>query len=117
MAFADPITVTVNSVAKVMPRVTSSGMKSEYRLADGSFALTISHQPSNGRVRSMLRIDQRAVVADPLTTVNDYETLSFYSVIDRPEYGFTTAQVEQIVAGLQAYLTASIVDKLVGMES
>jgi hypothetical protein len=65
----------------------------------------------------MARIDQRAVVADPLTSVNDYETLSFYCVIDRPNYGFTTAQIEQLVTGFQAWLTTGNVDKLVGLES
>lgn len=115
--FADPQSVTINSVAKSMPRVTSNGLKSEYQMADASFKLTISHTPSKDRVRSMVRIDQRAIVADPLTSVNDYETLSYYVVIDRPVYGFTTAQVEQIVAGLNAWLTSGNVDKLVGSES
>lgn len=115
--FTDPQSVTVNAVAQSMPRVQVDGLKSIYQKADASYKLTISHIVSNKRVRSMCRIDQRAIVADPLTAVNDYETLSFYSVIDRPEVGFTQAQIEQLVTGFQAWLTTATVDKLIGQES
>lgn len=115
--FADPQVVTVNSVAKSMPRVSTGGLKSTYKMADESFTLNISHTQSAQRIRSLVRIDQRAVVADPLTSVNDYEILSFYCVIDRPLAGFTVAQVQQLVAGLQAYLDGTAVGKLFGQES
>jgi hypothetical protein len=115
--FSEPITVTVNSVGKVMPRIQSKDLSSIYANADTSFKLTISHQLSKGRVRSMARIDQRAIVADPLTSVNDYETLSFYCVIERPEVGFTTAQIEQLVTGFKSWLDNTAVDKLVGLET
>ncbi len=117
MAFTDPQSVTVNSVAQSMPRVKSDGTSAFYQKSDETFKLTISHQKPNNRIRSMVRLDQRAIVADPLTAVNDYETLSYYIVIDRPAVGFSQAQVEQIVAGLNAYLTNAIVDKLYGQES
>jgi len=115
--FSDPQSVTVNAVAQSMPKISSKDTSSVYSKSDQSFKLTISHTPSKDRVRSMARIDQRAVVADPLTNVNDYETLSVYCVVDRPNYGFTLAQIEQLVTGFQAWLTTGNVDKLVGMES
>lgn len=115
--FSDPQTVTVNAVAKVMPRVSSDGLSSIYQLSDQSFKLTISHTPSKGRVRSMVRIDQRAIVPDPLTAVNDYETLSFYFVVDRPEVGFTAAQQDQLRAGLTAWFNTAASDKIFGQES
>jgi hypothetical protein len=65
----------------------------------------------------MARIDQLAVVADPLTAVNDYETLSFYVVIDRPKYGFSSTQVDQLVSGLKTWLDSTSVGKLYGRES
>jgi hypothetical protein len=65
----------------------------------------------------MARLDQRAIVADPLTAVNDYETLSFYCVVDRPSYGFTQTQLEQLVTGFQAWLNTAAVDRLFGQES
>jgi hypothetical protein len=116
--FSDPQTVTVNSVAKVMPRVSQQGTSSTYQLNDETFKLTVSHaKAGKDRIRSVVRIDQRAVVPDPLTSVNDYETLSFYVVIDRPSAGFTSTQVAQLVAGLEAWLDSTAVGKLFGQES
>jgi hypothetical protein len=118
MAFSDPQSVTVNAVAKSMPRVETDGKKSVYQKSDGTFKLTISHTPTgNGRIRTMARIDQRAVVPDPLTAVNDYETLSFYVVIDRPEVGFSATEVGYLTAGLVAWLDSTAVGKLFGLES
>lgn len=65
----------------------------------------------------MARIDQRAIVPDPLTAVNDYEVLSFYFVIDRPEVGFSQVQVEQLIAGLKTWLDTTVIGKLYGSES
>jgi hypothetical protein len=115
--FADPQSVTVNAVAQSMPRVSTNGKLTIYQKSDETFKLTISHTPSGNRIRSLARIDQRAVVADPLTAENDYQTLSVYTVIDRPNYGFTQTQVEQLVTGFQAWLTTANVDKLFGQES
>lgn len=115
--FTDPQSVTVNSVAQSMPRVATTGKQTTYQKADESFKLTIGHTPSGKRIRSLARLDQRAVVADPLTAVNDYETLSFYVVIDRPNYGFTMTQVEQLIAGFKTWLDNTAIDKLFGQES
>lgn len=121
MSLADPQSVTVNAVAQSMPRILVSGTSSTYAKADESFKLTISHQKStskgNRRVRSMARIDQRAIVPDPLTAVNDYETLSFYVVIDRPEVGFTSTQCDQLIAGFKTWLDSTMVGKLYGQET
>jgi len=115
--FTDPISVTVNSVAQSMPRILIDGQKAVYQKSDGTFTLTISHQTTKDRrVRSTIRLEQKAVVTNPLDSTNDYDTLVFYCVMDRPSYGFSMAQCEQIIAGLQAYMTASIVDKLFGQE-
>lgn len=115
--FTDPQVVTVNSVAQSMPRVQSSGTSAVYKKADETFKLSISHQTSAQRIRSMARIDQRAIVADPLSAENDYQTLSFYFVIDRPNYGFTQTQVDQLIAGLKTWLDTTASGKLFGQES
>jgi len=114
---ADPQVVTVNAVAKSMPRVLTDGQSATYKTADGIFQLKVSHQKSNRRIRSQARIDQLAVVPDPLTAVNDYETLTFYCVIDRPEVGFSSTQVDQLIAGFKAWLDTTMVGKLYGQES
>lgn len=115
--FADPQTVTVNAVAKNMARYLVQGTKAEYQTPDEMFKMTISHTKSKDRIRSMARVDQREIVTNPLDSSNDYDTLSFYFVIDRPVYGFTTAQVEQLVAGLKTWLDNTAIGKLLGSES
>lgn len=114
---ADPQVVTVNSVAKSMPKVSSNGTTAVYKMADETYRLDVSHQTSKGRIRSLAKVTQRAVVADPLTSVNDYELLSIHCVIDRPEVGFTSTQVDQLVAGLKTWLDSTMVGKLYGQES
>lgn len=117
MAFTDPQSITVNAVAQSMPRIETSGLTSKYSKDDESFKLQISHTKTGDRIRSMVRVDQRAVVADPLTSVNDYENLGVYLVIDRPEVGFTSTQVDYVVQALKGWLTNANVVKVFGRES
>lgn len=114
----DPQVVTVNAVGQSMPRIQTNGTSAVYQKSDLTFKLTVSHQDTkDSRIRSMARIDQRAVVQDPLTLENDYDTLSFYVVIERPEYGFTLVQTQQLVTGFKTWLTDAMVSALFGKES
>lgn len=115
--FSDPQTLTINAVAKSLARISTSAQSAVYQNADETFKLTISHQKSGTRTRTMVRVDQRAIVTNPLDSTNDYDTLSFYSVFDRPEYGFTNAQIQQLIAGFQAWQDGTAVLKLIGKES
>lgn len=115
--FADPQVITVNAVAQSMPRISTNGLKTTYQKNDMSYTLNISHTPVKDRIRSMARIDQRAVVPDPLTAVNDYETLSFYVVVDRPTAGFSSTQVDQLITGFKTWLDSTAIGKLFGQES
>lgn len=123
MSLADPQSITVNAVAKSMPKIEYGPKSANYSMADGTFSLRISHQVSKkkgstqNRVRSLAAFTQRAVVADPLTSVNDYETLTAQFVIDRPEVGFTSTQVDQLVTGFKAWLDSTMLGKLYGQES
>jgi hypothetical protein len=114
--FSDPQSITINGVAKSMARIAIDGFKAIYSTADELFKLTLSHTKSKGRIRSMVRVDQRAIVADPLTSVNDYETLGVYLVVDRPDYGYTQAQVDYVIAGLKTWLDTTASGKLFGQE-
>jgi hypothetical protein len=114
MAFTDPQSVTVNSVAKSLPRVKTAESRSEYAIADGTLKLTISHQDLKNRFRRMARIDQRVVATDPLSSESEYKNLGVYCVIDQPEYGFSTAEIDYIVQALADWLTTANVEKLLG---
>jgi len=115
--FTDPQSITVAGVAKSMPRVSSDGKKTIYQNSDETYRFTISHTESGDRVRSMARVDNRAIVADPLTAVNDFQTLSFYVVVDRPQYGFSSTNVNDLIAAVKTWLDSTNVGKLFGKES
>jgi hypothetical protein len=115
--FSDPQSLTVNSVAQSMPKISSDGRKAVYQKADQTYTLTISHSTSKGRIRSVVRIDNRAIVTNPLDSTNDFDVLSVYMVIERPEFGFTVTNVQQLVAGFAGFLDSTVVGKLYGQES
>lgn len=112
MAFSDPQTVTINTVDKTCNRISTSGMKSVYQTADEEVKLTISHQEAKGRTRRMVRLDQRTVATDPLSSENEYKTLSAYLVIDEPEYGFTDTLIDYLVQALTGFLSSANVAKV-----
>lgn len=116
MAFSDPQTITVNTVAQTLNRIKSDGYRSEYAEPDEEFKMVISHQESKDRTRRMVRIDQRKVAADPLTSVNEYKSLGVYVVIDEPEYGFSDAEIDYVVQALASWLTTANVTKVCGNE-
>jgi len=121
--FSDPQSLTINSVAISVPRFKMNGTESIYQSADTNLIFKISHagfsqQPtSGGRIRTVVRSDQRFIVPDPLTAVNDYETLTYYTVIDRPVTGITLVQTQNLAAGHNAWMSAGNIAKLFGGES
>lgn len=114
---SDPTTITLAGVAKSLPRIQTNGSRSVYQTNDEALTLTVSHQVSGERVKTLFRIDQKSVVADPLSNVNDYETLNVWLNIDRPKFGFTSTQVNDLVVAIKAALDATTVGKLYGKES
>lgn len=121
MALTDPQSITVNSVAQSMPRLSSTGLTSSYLKSDQTFGLDIKHTPflrdKKKRVRSLVAFKQRAVVPDPLTAVNDFEDVVISFQIDRPEHGFTSTQIDHMRAGFFTWLNTALLDKLFGRES
>lgn len=117
MAFADPQTLTVNAVPQTLNRVRTEPTKSIYSTADESFKLTLSHQESGNRTRRMVRVDNRVVAADPLSSENEYKTLGVYIVVDEPEYGFSDTDIDYIVQALSAWLDSTNVGKLLSSQT
>lgn len=112
MALADPQTLTVDSTPYTLNRIKSDGYRSEYASADEEFKLTVSHQESKDRTRRMIRVDQRVVATDPLSSINEYKTLGVYIVIDEPEYGFDDTDIDNVVQGLKALADSTFVGKV-----
>lgn len=118
MAYADPQSVTYNGVAQSMPRIETGTRKSIYQINDQTYTLTISHQQSAGaKLRSVVRLDRKVIVTNPLDSTNDYGVETVYLVLERPQFGFSMVDTERLVAALTGWLTNANVDKLYGQES
>lgn len=118
--FSEPQTLTINSVANTLPRVSSGVNAGVFSKDDGNVKLSVSHQYGK-RNRRQIRVDFRKIAADPLATgYNKEYSMSTYLVVDHPPVGFSLAEAKQIVDALSAYLTASSganVTKLLGGEN
>lgn len=120
MAFADPQSLTINTVANSLPRVSTDKNASTYSKDDGNVKLTVSSAYGK-RTRRTARVDFRKTAADPLfPSQNAPYSMSTYIVADVPVTGFTITEQKQIIDALTAWLTASSganITKLLGGES
>jgi len=118
MALSDPQSVTINSVAKSLARIETSGRQSVYMTSDGAFTLKVSHQSKSGRIRSLVRLDQVKDATDPYTAETVQSRASVWLVIDRPSSAFYTAtEVDYIVQGMAGYLDTAKDTQIIGQES
>jgi len=115
--YSDPQSVTINSVAVSLPRVSVGTSEATYRSADETCQMRISHQAAKGRKRRMVRLDQTVIAADPLTAENSSQKAGVYLVIDEPIFGFDDASLDFLTDALIAWLTSGNIAKLLGGES
>lgn len=121
MAFADPQKIKVRgSEEDTLPRVDVGQFSSEYLSSDNLVALKLS--TANGRrKRHVARVDLSKIIASVLNPAqNEEASASAYLVIDRPNSGFTNAELKVLVEGLVSFLSAtsySATTKLLGSES
>lgn len=106
MAFADPQSVTINAIAKTLPRVSSGVNSGAFQKDDAEVKLSVSHA-YNKRTRRVIRLDHKKIAPDPFTSDNTEYTMGVYLVVDQPVNGYTVAELKQVVDGFAAYLTAS----------
>jgi hypothetical protein len=120
MALADPQSVTINAVAISLPRTSSSPNAGVFTSNDGNVKLSVSHQYGK-RNRHLIRIDHRKIAPDPLiSSQNILYSMSFYTVADVPETGYTVAEAKQVIDGFIAALNASsgaLITKMLGGEN
>jgi len=108
MAFADPQTVTINSVANTLPRTGFPVNGGLFTKDDGNVKLSVAHTSGAKRTRRTARLDFRKIAADPLVSAqNILYSMSAYLVVDVPVTGFTVVEQKQIVDALTLYLTAT----------
>lgn len=107
MSLSTPQSITIDAVSTDLNRIEDEKSSSIYSSDDGTLTLRVSHQASGKRVRRMARIDKKVIASDPLTSISQYQTAGIYVVIDEPEFGFATADIEDIVEALKTWLTSA----------
>lgn len=124
MSFSDPITITIGGTGYTFNRVSSTDLKAVYQTADGTKAITVSHQRTGKnltRVRTLFKFSEKRFSADPFVPAQNIQIEdSVHFVIDRPVTGFTQTDVVNQFAGLSTFLSATsyaAILKLYGMES
>lgn len=121
MSLADPQSITIGSAIS-LARVSDDGFKSQYFSADRLVRETVSSvltSGSNGRTKTLFRVDKDVVAADPVSSLNKSLTGSVYVVLDFPLYGYTTADKIAMFTGLSGQLTAStnaVLTKIIQLE-
>jgi len=114
----DPQTITVNSVAKTMPRTKVGDKTAAYANSDETFGLDVVHAVrKNGDVQSTVRFVQRKIVTNPLDSTNDWDSAVISLMIIRPAYGFSATEIDQLITGFKTWLTTAMVTSLYGQES
>jgi len=119
--FADTLTITINSVAKVLTRVNQDGYSSEYLLreATGDFRLKLRNSSYTDKSRGVV-VDRHniefvytiyPVAPSTLSVIRKY-----YSVLENDHVDDVTAD-SQFAAGITAFQTAANYVKLLNWES
>lgn len=116
--YADPQSVTINAVAKSLPRVGSASPTKvgTFQTADGEFDFRVSQNGTTNRFRREVRLTQRKVAVDPIAATNKEVSASVVIVVDEPKFGFNDTELGYMTAGLIAWFTAGNRDKLLGGE-
>lgn len=125
MSLADPQSITVNAVAKSMPRISTTAgnnqRRSTYQMADRTFSLEVLHRDIARNKRpataSLVTFTQRANVTDPLNTDLIPETLVLSVQIVHPVDGFTLTQGDQMWTGFKTWFDSTTFGKIWGGES
>jgi len=116
--FADPQSVTVNAVAQSMPRQGSAQPDriGTFATPTGEFVLDVRQNKTANRFRREIRLTQKKVAADPLTSLNKELSTSVILVVDEPRWGFSDTELGYLTAALKTYFDNTARDKLLGGE-
>lgn len=107
MSYADPQSVTINSVATSVYRTGSDMSSGSFSSPDGTVRLDVKHAYGR-RNRREIRLTQSKTSSDPLIpSQNVVSSMSCYMVVDVPKNGFSVTEEKYIVDALVGYLAAS----------
>lgn len=102
---ADPQTITIDGSAITLPRVLTG--TSEGLFEAGLSTVSVQTTAKNARIRTVARLAQSKVTADPLvSTTNIMVNDSIALTINRPATGYSDDDVLKQVSGFITWLTA-----------
>jgi hypothetical protein len=114
---ADPQSVTINAVATSLPRTQMGPQQNTYTSADGNTAMVTKQNVTSTLFRREVRLTQKKIAADPISSVNKESGVSVYLVVDEPRSNvFTDAEIGYLIDALKAWLTSANYTKVLGGE-
>lgn len=119
--FADPQSVTYNTVAKSLPRISSGQDSSTYRLNDTAgnaiYTMTLTHQ-FKARNRVIARLQRESITTDPLATATNIDvSMAATFTIDFPNAGLTPVDAQYLGSALTGFLTSANILRLANGET
>jgi hypothetical protein len=118
--FSDPLSITIGGVTSSLPRVSNSENSGTFAKDDRSVDVTVQHRYGK-RDAHNYRVNHKKIAPDPLVPANSkpYD-MSVSLTVNVPPYGYTPAEIKDVVKGALAALEASSdanLIKLIGGES
>jgi hypothetical protein len=118
---AEPQSVTINTVANSLPRVSTGVNSGAFRKEDGNITLDVNHTYGSKRTRRWVKLTHKKIAADPLISAQSIlYSMGVSITVDVPITGYTVAEAKQIVDALTKWATdtsGSNITKLLGGES
>jgi hypothetical protein len=120
--FSDPVTVTINAVAKNLIRINQDGYSSEYLLreATGEYRLRIRNSSYNDKARGGRKVDRHNVeLIHTIFAVAPavYPTIRKDYAVFEMDVGDDAALMAKTVAGLSGFITEANATKMLNFES
>jgi len=118
---SDPQSITYNTVAKSLARISNAVDNSVYRLNDTAgqaiYTLTLQHQ-FKSRNRVVARLQRESIATDPLSASTNIETsMAGTFTLDFPNAGLTPVDAQYLGSALVAFLTSAVLLRLANGET
>lgn len=109
MALSDPQVVTLSGAAVSLARTDLAKNKGSFISATGEVEMTISSTfNAKSGASTMVRIDRKKPITDPLTNVSRISTASVWLVCRRPDNGtWTTDELADLAESLGAFVATT----------
>nr|UJQ85982.1 MAG: hypothetical protein 2 [Leviviridae sp.] len=78
--------------------------------------MTTKQNVTANRFRREVRLSQKKIAADPISSVNKENGVSVYLVIDEPRAGFSDTEIGYLIDALKGWCVSANYNKVLGGE-